>query len=147
MNERFIYLMEKYFEKAISQSEEQELNNLLRSNSMLKAEFEDQKKVREVLDKMKMKNPSSEVWDGYWLGIYRKLERGLSWIFISIGAVILFSYAVYQASEQFFFDPSTPEIIKWGVTIFFIGVIILLISLIREKIFTSKRDKYKEIQR
>ncbi|HSL87982.1 MAG TPA: hypothetical protein VK870_01625 [Ignavibacteriaceae bacterium] len=147
MNKRFIYLMEKYFEKTISQSEEQELNNLLHSNSTLKTEFEDQKQIKGVLNKMKMKNPSSEVWDVYWLGIYRKLERGLSWIFISIGAVILLSYSVYQAAEQFFFDPSTPEIIKWGVTIFFIGTIILLISLIREKIFTSKRDKYKEIQR
>lgn len=147
MNERFIYLIEKYFDNAISGDEEQELNNFLLSDPIIKQEFEEQKIIKVVLNKMKMKNPSSGVWDSYWLGIYRKIERGFAWIAISIGAIVLFAYGIYHTVENFLRDTTTPVTIKWGITLLFVGVVILLISLIREKIFTSKRDKYKEIQR
>ena len=74
MNERFIYLIEKYFDNELSIDEKTELNSLIQ-NEDLKNEFEEQKRVKEVLSKMKLKNPSVEVWDKYWVGVYNKLER------------------------------------------------------------------------
>ncbi len=147
MNERFIYLMEKYFDGTINQKEQQELKDIINNNPGLNEEFEDQKRTKEVLNKMKMKNPSSEVWDSYWLGIYRKIERGFAWIAISIGLIIIAGFTFINALNTFLEDTSTPLLLKWGIGILSFGIIILLISLIREKIFTAKGDKYKEIQR
>jgi hypothetical protein len=147
MSERFIYLTEKYFDKQLSAEEQNEFNKMLAEDARLKSEFEEQKRIKEVLKKMKMKNPSSEVWDAYWLGIYRRLERGIAWIAISVGAIILVAYGVYEAVENFLKDTSTPSAVKWGITILVAGAAVLLLSLLREKIFTSKSDKYKEIQR
>ena len=62
MNERFIYLIEKCFDNELNVDEKTELNLLLQ-NKDLKNEFEEQKRVKEVLNKMKLKNPSVEVWD------------------------------------------------------------------------------------
>jgi len=147
MNERFIYLMEKFFNGTITQNEEREFNELVLINPGLKNEFEDQKRIKEVLNKMKMKNPSSEVWDSYWLGIYRKIERGFAWIAISVGLIVVAGFVIFNAIDAFLKDYTTPLILKWGIGILSVGVLILLISLIREKIFTYKKDKYKEIQR
>lgn len=147
MNERFIYLMEKHFDATVAENEEKEFKELILNNPGLNEEFEDQKRIKEVLNKMKLKNPSSEVWDSYWLGVYRKLERGFAWITISIGLIIVAGFAVISSLSAFLEDTSTPLIVKWGIGILSVGVVILLISLIREKIFTSKGDKYKEIQR
>lgn len=147
MNERFIILIEKYFDNDLSTFEEKEFENLLDSESKLKEEFEEQKKIREVLKKMTLKNPSKEVWDGYWLGIYNKFERGLAWIAISVGALIFFGYAAIEAVNAFIKDTHTPPLAKVGIGILIFGLLVLIFSLLREKLFTSKQDKYKEIER
>jgi uncharacterized protein YbjQ (UPF0145 family) len=113
----------------------------------LKKEFEEQKRIKEVLRKMKLKNPSREVWDSYWMGIYNRIERGIAWVVISIGALLFFGYASYEVVNAFINSTKTPPLAKLGITLLVFGALILIFSLIREKIFTSKRDKYKEVQR
>ena len=147
MNERFIILIEKYFDNELSPTEEKEFENLINSNPELTAEFEEQKKIKEVIKKMTLKNPSKEVWDGYWLGVYNKFERGLAWIAISIGAIVFFGYAAIETVNAFIKDTHTPPLAKAGVGILIFGLLVLIFSLLREKLFTSKRDKYKEIER
>jgi hypothetical protein len=131
----------------LTESESQEFQSLINSNIELKQEYEEQKRIKEVLRKMKMKNPSKEVWDSYWMGVYNRVERGLAWIVISIGALIFFGYASYETVNAFVNDTHTPPLAKFGITLLIFGALILIFSLIREKIFTSKRDKYKEVQR
>jgi hypothetical protein len=147
MNERFIILLEKHFEKELTDLESQEFETLINSNAELKDEFEEQKRIKEVLRKMKLKNPSREAWDSYWMGVYNRIERGLAWIVISVGALIFFGYASYEVVNAFINDSHTPPLAKLGITLLIFGALILIFSLLREKIFTSKRDKYKEVQR
>lgn len=147
INEKFIVLMEKYFSNEISNEEIKEFEDLMNSDSKLKTEFEEQIRIKEVLNKMKLKNPSREVWDSYWMGIYNRIERGIAWVVISIGAVIFFGYASYEIVNAFIKDTQAPVLAKIGISMLVFGGLILLFSLIREKIFSSKRDKYKEIQR
>ena len=147
MNERFIYLNEKYLDEDITAEEKSELDDLLASDSELKKEFDEQVRIKGVLTKMKLKNPSVEIWDSYWLGVYNKLERGLAWILVSIGATILLVYGAYEAVSEMLKDTSTPAFVKIGVTALLVGGLILLLSVLREKLFTRKHDKYKEIQR
>ncbi|RMD51540.1 MAG: hypothetical protein D6830_00140 [Ignavibacteria bacterium] len=147
MNERFIYLNERYLSGEITAEEKEEFEKMISNNPELKKEFEDQKKVSEALKKMKLKNPEAEVWDAYWLGIYNRIERGLAWIIISIGAIIVLSYSIIESLQKFLEDNSISPIMKFGVLILAVGFVILIVSLIREKIFKAKRDKYKEIQR
>jgi hypothetical protein len=147
MNERFIYLNEKYLDGDITREEHTELDELLSSDSELRSEFDEQVRIKEVLRKMKLKNPSVEVWDSYWLGVYNRLERGLAWILVSIGAIILIGYGSYEAVSEMLNDTSTPGIVKIGVSVLVTGGVILLFSVLREKIFTRKHDKYKEVQR
>ena len=147
MNERFIILQEKYFDNELRVEEKAEFNNLLKTNAELKSEFEEQKRIKEVLRKMKLKNPSREVWDSYWMGVYNRIERGIAWVVISIGALIFFGYASYEVVNAIINDTHTPPLAKLGITLLIFGALILIFSLVREKIFTSKRDKYKEVQR
>jgi len=146
MNERFIYLIEKYFDNELNIDEKTELNSLIQ-NEDLKNEFEEQKRVKEVLSKMKLKNPSVEVWDKYWVGVYNKLERGIAWLAVSVGFLILIIYGSIEVVEKFLAHTQTPGIIKFGISALVIGGLILLFSVLREKFFTHTRDKYKEVQR
>lgn len=147
MNNRFIYLTEKYFSGDLDENEKNELKLLIGNNEKLKSEFEEQKKTKEILAKMKLKNPSEEVWDKYWEGIYNRLERGIAWIIISIGAILVLGYSAFESLEKLFADNQISPLLRIGILLLVAGGIILIVSLIREKFFKMKNNKYKEIQR
>lgn len=147
MKERFIYLLERYFDNNLTEEERKEFEIMIDKDPGLREEFNEQKRIKEVLSKMKLKNPANEFWDGYWLSIYNRIERGLAWIAISIGAVIFFVYVSIEAVRNFVNDTQTPELVKFGIGLLIFGILVLLYSVIREKITTAKKDHYKEIQR
>lgn len=147
MTEREIYLMELALEGELSSDEKKEFDTLLERNPDIKKEYEEQLKIKGVLMNMSLKNPGKEFWDGYWLGIYNKIERGLAWILISISAIVIAGYGIYEAITNLLSETNIPLFMKIAIIIFVIGVAILIFSLLREKISVSKKDKYKEIQR
>ena len=104
-------------------------------------------KVKEVTSKMKFKKLPEFYWDDYWKHIYNRIERGLSWIFLSLGAIIILGFAGWEFLDRLIADQDVHPLLKWGIFIFIIGVIILLISILREKIMVRRVDKYKEIER
>jgi len=147
MDERLLILMEKHLEGELTKAEQQDFENLLESNTALKKEFEEQKRIKEVIKTMKMKNPSSELWDGYWERTYNRLERGLGWLAIFVGVLILMGFASIEFVSRFYEDNNIPVFVKIGIVSLVFGFLVLLFSVIREKLFTYKTDKYKEIQR
>ncbi len=147
MNERKILLMEKYLNAECSSEEKTEFENLLMNDKQLQQEFEEQKNMKEVLSKMIFKDPPKEIWDNYRLNNYNKAERGIAWIAISIGVMILLGFAGYEAVNKFIADDQTPPFLKLGIVILVFGFLVLLFSVIKERIFLRKKDKYKEIIR
>ncbi len=147
MNERFIYLTENYLDGNLSAEEEEELFEAIEKDNKLKEEFEEQERIKEALKAMMLKNPSREAWDGYWTDLYNKLERGIAWIFISIGAIIVLAFAAIQFIEELLETDQLPFLEKTGIFALVIGFAILIVSLVREKIFKNKHDKFKEVQR
>jgi len=94
---------------------------------------------------MKYKEPPGEVREGYWSRVYNRLERGLGWILTSIGAM---SLLFYKAIESLIKDPTLAVFLKVVILILLAGVVILFVSVVRERIFSYKKDKYaKEVKR
>ncbi len=97
---------------------------------------------------MKYKEPPDEAWQRYWSKIYNRLERGLGWILTSIGAMILLFYGGYKAVESLIKDPALEVFLKVAILVLMAGIVILFVSVLRERIFTFKKDKYaKEVKR
>jgi len=83
----------------------------------------------------------------YWNQVYNRIERGLGWVLLSVGAVIFLSFGAFHFVRDFLFDPEPQLIMKIGVSAAILGVIILFVSVLRERLFIRKRDRYKEIVR
>jgi len=105
------------------------------------------KKVKEVTSKMKFKKLPEYYWEDYWKHIYNRIERGISWLFLSFGAIIILSFAVWEILDNLIAVQNFHPILKAGIFIFLIGIIILIISVLREKIMVRHVDKYREIER
>ena len=96
---------------------------------------------------MKFNKLPEVYWDEYWTHVYNRIERGLSWIFVSIGLIILLGYGSYQVMQDFYLNSDEPVLIKMGVGLLTAGMIILFISVLREKLMIRKVDKYRSVER
>lgn len=146
INDRFIILLEKYFENSLTVIEQSEFDDFLKIDKYFE-EFQKQKSLKEVFMIMNLKEPKNNFWDDYWLNIYNRLERGIAWILISLGLTFLIGYAIYEFIQKLFVDDGGPVIVKLGLITLFIGALILILSLIREQFIKFKNDNYKEIKR
>jgi predicted anti-sigma-YlaC factor YlaD len=104
-------------------------------------------KFEEVMDKMTIKEPPKEAWKLYTESVYNKIERGLGWILVSIGAMIILFFAGYEVLRGIIRDPTIHTLLKVGILAALAGVVILLVSLIRERVFVNRRERYKEIEK
>jgi len=147
VEDKYIQLIEKYFDKSLSFEEEKIIKNLLSTDDDFAKAFEEQKRIKEVFSTMKLKNPNKELWDGYWENTYNRLERGLGWLALFIGSLIIIGFISIEIVEAFYVENSSPIIVKVGIVSAVFGLLVLIFSVLREKFFTYKNDNYKEIKR
>jgi len=60
--------------------------------------------------------------------------------------VVLF-FAGFKAVQSVLADARMPWLVKGAIVALLAGGVILFVSVLREKLFTRKTDKYKEVQR
>ena len=112
-----------------------------------RAELEKLRRVKEMTGRIKMVDVEEQRWETYWAQIYNRLERMLGWILLSIGAIITFSYGLFTAMKDLLYDSSVPVLLRFGIFALVIGLVILLVSVARQRFFAWKRDPYREVRR
>ncbi len=96
---------------------------------------------------MKLKKIPDMYWDDYWNQVYNRMERGIGWILFSIGLILLLIYGSYEVLYDFFMNPAKPLLLKIGAGIFTGGVVVLFVSVFREKLMVRKVDQYRSVKR
>jgi ferric-dicitrate binding protein FerR (iron transport regulator) len=131
----------------LSGDERAELDRALAEDDELRREWESLRKVKEATEEMKYREPPEETWEHYWVSVYNRMERGLGWILLFAGALVLIGYGLWHALGELLADNSVPGFIKIAIFAGLFGSLILLFSVIREKLFVRRGDRYKGIQR
>ena len=88
--------------------------------------------------------PTDAKRNGYWRSVYNRLERGVGWICFSVGAILLLCYGAFKLIEEMIRSPSVAVVVKVGVVGLILGVVILVVSVVRERLVLRKKDKYSE---
>lgn len=140
------YLM-SHLDGEIEPEKKAEVEKHLAECEECRREYQAFVKLKQETDKMKLADLSDELWNGYWKGVYRRVERGTGWVFLSVGAIILLCFGAYQFFRELLFDPNISSIVKIGISMGALGAIVLLVSIIRERLFLCKTERYKEVQR
>ncbi len=145
--ERAHQLMMGALDGEISDAEETELKRLLERDPSLQSEWKRLREVKEVTGTMALRSPPAEVWDTYWTSVYRRLERGIGWVLFSLGAIVSLSYGLWQVVQEIIADATIPMAIKVAIFVGMVGVVMLFVSVAREKWFVYRSDPYKDVQR
>jgi hypothetical protein len=141
-------LMMRVVDGVAAPDEERTLAEAIRGNEKWETELRAFRRIKEVTDSMRFKELPDSYWPGYWESVYRGVERGLGWILLSAGAIILLAFGMYTGLWRFYADPGIGVLLKVGVSAAGLGVIILLVSVARERLFARKHERYeKEVER
>jgi len=145
--ERFNLLLMKALDGELSGEEKTEFEQFVERSDQCRDELNKYSKLKEVVMSISFKDPPDEVWDGYWMDVYNRIERGVGWILLSIGCIILVTYGAFHIVESIIRDPGLGLFVKGAIIAAIAGFVILFISTARERLFVRKRDKYREVKR
>lgn len=139
-------LLMGYLDAELTETEVERFEQHLRECGECSAELAQFRRLKEVTQNMRVVAPDEKYWDVYWSNIYNRLERRVGWILMSIGAILLLSYGIYALILELFVA-QIPLVVRIGVLALVVGIVTLLVSVVRERIFLSKADKYERIKR
>lgn len=110
-------------------------------------ELKEFRKLKAITDEVTLVEPEDRIWQQYWGGVYNRIERGAGWIMFSIAAIILVIFGGFKAIEEIIKDPNVEMIVKIGLLALIVGMAILLVSVLRERLYFWKKDRYKDVRR
>ncbi|MEX0741100.1 MAG: hypothetical protein WD071_17335 [Pseudohongiella sp.] len=120
---------------------------LLTDNATLQREFDELTSLKELTMNNKPRDPDDELWQSYWGGVYRRIERGTGWLLMSAGLIMLFLYGGWEFAREWLTSPDIPLWVKLGGVFAGSGLVILFVSILRETLFHHKHERYKDIER
>jgi hypothetical protein len=82
----------------------------------------------------------------YRVSWYNRLERSIGWFLFYVGILILLIYGGLKIVNCFVKDVSIPLLLKIGILGIIGGLVILLVSLIKEQLFIRKSERHKDIE-
>ncbi len=145
--DNFKPLLMGYLDSELTELESLRIEKHLEQCAGCAKELEEFRKLKEVTRNMRVATPDARSWEEYWSHVYNRLERRVGWILISVGTILLMSYGVYSLIARFLLRSDFPIIVRLGILALVVGFSTLLISVLRERIFMSRIDKYERIKR
>ena len=147
MTDELRKLLAGYVDGELTEEERRRFEDALSRDAELRAELEEFQNLQKVTDMMQYADLPLEVWESYWQSLYRKLERGVGWIVLSVSAILLLCFGAFEFFSALWLGPDVPLWAKIGVSGVTIGTIVLLVSYGRERLFAYKRERYREVER
>lgn len=144
--DRIRQLMMAALDGEIDADDRRALDEGLTRDPDARAEWDRLRRVKEMTRHMTLRNPPDEIWGQYWTSVYRRIERGVSWVLISIGAIVLLSYGGWRAIGGLV-AADLPWFLKGAVVALLVGLVVLLVSVAREKLFAHRRNPYKDVSK
>ena len=109
--------------------------------------YEDFKKLKQLTDEVKFVEPEDRIWEQYWSNVYNRIERNIGWIFFSVAAILLVIYGGFKLIETIIKDQTVGLLLKLSLLALIVGLAILFVSVLRERVYFWRKDRYRDVRR
>ena len=141
--EEFKALMMGMIDGELTDAESMKLNNHMIRCSSCREESEQLKGASSKLDGIDIKEPDEGIVDKTWRSPYSKLTKNFGILLVIAGWLIMMIYGAYE----FIVTKETESIPKYAFVIILIGIAILFITVLRDRIRSYRNDPYKEVDK
>jgi hypothetical protein len=136
-----------YLDNELSNEQRRQFEEHLTGCAECTKELKEFRKLKAITDEVTLVEPEDRIWQDYWSGVYNRIERSAGWIVFSIAAILLTIYGGFKLIEEMIKDPNIETMLKVGLLALIAGLAILFVSVLRERFYFWKRDRYKDVRR
>jgi predicted anti-sigma-YlaC factor YlaD len=140
-------LMMGYLDNELSNEQRRQFEEHLTGCSECKNELKEFRKLKAITDEVTLLEPEDRIWQDYWSSVYNRIERSVGWIIFSLAAIILIIYGGFKLIEEMIKDPDIEIIFKVGLLVLIVGLAILFVSVLRERLHFWQKDRYRNVRR
>jgi predicted anti-sigma-YlaC factor YlaD len=140
-------LMMGYLDEELSAEQIRRFEEHLTACKQCTVQLQEFRQLKAITDQMTLVEPEDRLWQQYWDGLYNRIERGIGWIIFSVAAILLTIYGGFKAIEALVTDPTVGLLLKIAMLALLVGLAILLVSVLRERIFFWSKDRYRNVRR
>jgi len=102
--------------------------------------------MKAFTDHLALRPAPSESWEEFHRKVYNRGERSLGWTLFWGGVGVVALYVAVRLLVAII-ALAVPVLVRLGLLIAGAGLLVLLVSTIRERIYARKRDRYDDVDR
>jgi predicted anti-sigma-YlaC factor YlaD len=132
-----------YLDGELTQQESQRVDVHVRECPRCRAVLDDFRQLRGDIKDLGYPEPKEAEWSRVMAGFTFKATRGLGWLLWIGGAVVLVAYGIYAFAT----DDTVKAFERVVVLAVLLGVMLVFVTVLAERLSSYKHDKYKDIQK
>jgi predicted anti-sigma-YlaC factor YlaD len=136
-----------YLDNELESDQSKDLEKHLAGCPQCSKELQELRKLKEITERVTFVEPEDRLWQEYWGSIYNRVERGIGWIVFSVAGILLVIYGGFKAIEELIKDPSVGLMLKAALLALIAGMAVLFVSVLRERVYFWKKDRYRDVRR
>lgn len=136
-------LLSAYLDGELTQQQRQRVRVHLDSCEACRRLFDDLERNRAAVHNLPFPEPDDEQWSRVMGGLIFKTTRGTGWLLWIGGAAVLTGYGLYE----FIRDPSIQAVERVGVLAIILGVVLVFLTVLLERLSSYRTDKYKDVEK
>ncbi len=140
-------LLMGYLDNELSDEQRNRFEEHLAGCPECAGELKEFQKLKAITDEVTLVEPEDRIWQDYWNGIYNRIERNVGWIIFSVAAILLTIYGGFKLIEKIVTDATVGMLLKLGLLALIVGLAILFVSVLRERMYFWSKDRYRNVRR
>ena len=140
-------LMMGYLDNELDDRQHRQFQEHLKTCTECAGELDEFLKLKAITDEVTLNEPQDRLWQEYWKCLYNRLERGTGWILLSLAGILLIIYGGFKAIEAVIKNPDVELTLKLGLLALLAALAILFVSVLRERLYFWRKDRYKDVRR
>ena len=141
--EEYKTLMMGLMDNELTEDESIRLNEHMIRCASCREEFEQLRKTSSKLDGIDIRKPDKGIVEKAWRSPYSKLTKNFGILLVVAGWLAMILYGAYE----FLVTKETESIPKYAFVVILVGIIILFIAVLRDRIRSYGNDPYKEVEK
>ncbi len=140
-------LLSAYVDGELEPADVARIEAHLEANDETRREVDRLRRLKDVTGALRLREAPAEDWEDFWQNTYNRGERSLGWILLGMAVFVLGGWAVTAVLRAVLGDDQLPFIIKGAVIGGGAGLLLLVLSVVRERIHKRGRTRYKDVKR
>ena len=135
-------LLTGYLDDELTQQDRQRVEQRMINEPTYRAQFDDLTSLQTDIAGLDFQPNKTTQWNELAPDVTSRTTRSLGWLTYIISTLFLVGYGLYE----FIIAETENAFVKTAVLGIFLGLVLLLISVIKQRLVESKTDRYKDVE-